>query len=55
MEPMALAAGESVLVALRSHSSEEAGTHLAWTAVHFDAGGASKARQALDLNKGWIP
>jgi protein arginine N-methyltransferase 1 len=55
MEPMALAAGESVLVALRSHSSEEAGTHLAWTAVHFDAGGASKARQALDLDKGWIP
>jgi protein arginine N-methyltransferase 1 len=52
---MALAAGESVLVTLRSRSSEEAGTHLAWTAVHFDRDGASKAKQAMDLDKGWIP
>ena len=35
--------------------AEEAGTHLAWTAVHFDRDGASKARQAMDLDKGWIP
>ncbi len=54
-KPMALEAGESVLVTLRSRSSEEAGTHLAWTAVHFDRDGASKARQAMDLDKGWIP
>jgi protein arginine N-methyltransferase 1 len=53
--PMAVEAGESVLVTLRSRSSEEAGTHLAWTAVHFDRDGASKARQAMDLDKGWIP
>lgn len=53
--PIAVAASESVLVALRSKSSEEAGTHLAWTAVHFDRDGASKARQAMDLDKGWIP
>lgn len=53
--PMTVAAGESVLVTLRSKSSEEAGTHLAWTAVHFDRDGASKARQAMDLDKGWIP
>lgn len=55
LAPMSLEAGESVLLTLRSRSSEEAGTHLAWTAVHFDRDGASKARQALDLDKGWIP
>jgi protein arginine N-methyltransferase 1 len=54
-QPMSLEAQESVLVTLRSRSSEEAGTHLAWTAVHFDRDGASKARQAMDLDKGWIP
>lgn len=53
--PLALDAGESVLVTLRSRSSEEAGTHLAWTAVHFGRDGASKGRQAMDLDKGWIP
>jgi protein arginine N-methyltransferase 1 len=54
-EPLEIAAGESVLLSLRSTSSEDAGTHLAWTAVHFDREGASKARQAMDLDKGWIP
>ncbi len=53
--PMVLEAQESALVTLRSRSSEEAGTHLAWTAVHFDRDGASKGRQAMDLDKGWIP
>jgi len=53
--PMALEAGESVLAALSSRSSEELGTHLAWGAVHFDRDGASKARQSMDLDKGWIP
>lgn len=55
LKPMSLDAGESVLVTLRSKSSEEEGTHLGWTAVHFDRDGASKARQAMDLDKGWIP
>jgi len=54
-KPMRLSAGESVLLALRSRSSEEAGTHLAWTVVHFDRDGASKGRQAMNLDKGWIP
>ena len=53
--PMTAASGERILVTLRSKSSEEAGTHLAWTAVHFDGDGASKARQAMSLDKGWIP
>ncbi len=53
--PMTATSGERILVALRSTSSEEAGTHLAWTAVHFDRDGASKARQTMSLDKGWIP
>lgn len=55
LTPISLEAGETVLVTLRSKSSEEEGTHLGWTAVHFDRDGASKARQAMDLDMGWIP
>lgn len=55
LTPIAVDSGESVLVTLRSSSSEDAGTHLGWTAVHFDRAGKSKARQAMDLDKGWIP
>ena len=55
LAPMAVKAAESVVLSLRSTSSEEAGTHLAWTAVHFDKSGKSTGRQALDLNKGFLP
>jgi precorrin-6B methylase 2 len=55
LEPIALKAGEKIGVSLRSRSSEEAGTHLAWTATHFDARGKQIARQALDLDKGYLP
>ncbi len=55
LAPMDLKADQSVLLSLRSASSEQAGTHLAWTAVHFDKAGKSLSRQALDLNKGFLP
>jgi len=55
LEPISARAGETVMASLRSRSSEEAGTHLAWTAVHFGRDGKSIARQALDLDKGWLP
>jgi protein arginine N-methyltransferase 1 len=55
LQPIAARRGQSVSVSLRSRTSEEAGTHLAWTAVHFDTVGKSIVRQALDLDKGWIP
>lgn len=55
LKPVALKARETLMVSLRSASSEAAGTHLAWTAVHFDASGRSLARQALDLDKGFLP
>jgi protein arginine N-methyltransferase 1 len=55
LEPIRAKADETVMVSLRSQSSEETGTHLAWTAVHFGKDGKSIARQALDLDKGWLP
>lgn len=55
LSPISLEPGESLLVTLRSRSSEDEGTHLAWTAVHFRRDGGSKGRQAMDLDKGWIP
>jgi protein arginine N-methyltransferase 1 len=55
LTPIAAKAGETVLLTLRSQSSEEAGTHLGWTAVHFDANEKTLGKQAMDLDKGWIP
>jgi protein arginine N-methyltransferase 1 len=43
------------MASLRSRSSEEAGTHLAWTGLHFDKACKSLSRQALDLDRGWLP
>jgi protein arginine N-methyltransferase 1 len=48
-------AREQVAVELRSSSSEDAGTHLAWTAIHKNGAGAVISRQAHDLNKGYLP
>jgi precorrin-6B methylase 2 len=55
LEPLALAAGETILIAIKSRSSEASGTHLAWTITHQDARGKQLARQALDLDKGYLP
>lgn len=55
LRPIAAKAGEAAFVSLRSVSSEAAGTHLAWTAVHFDDKGKSIDRQVLDLDKGFLP
>lgn len=53
--PIALARGELLEARLKSRSSEEAGTHLAWVAIHSDRDGKVLSRQAMDLDKGWIP
>lgn len=55
LAPIAAKAGETVTLSLRSRSSEDAGTHLAWTAGHLDKAGKQIARQALDLEKGFLP
>ena len=55
LEPIAAKAHESIGLSLRSRSSEAAGTHLAWTATCLDAKGKQTGRQALDLDKGYLP
>jgi type I protein arginine methyltransferase len=55
LEPINLKSNETISVSLRSKSSEEGGTHLAWTATHLDIKGKQLARQALDLDKGFLP
>jgi 2-polyprenyl-3-methyl-5-hydroxy-6-metoxy-1,4-benzoquinol methylase len=53
--PVSAKAGDTVMVSLGSKSSEAGGTHLAWTAVHSDKSGKTVSRQAMNLDKGWIP
>lgn len=55
LSPMKTGAGETISLSLRSRSSEEGGTHIAWTAVRLDTSGKSAERQALDLEKGFLP
>lgn len=55
LEPLDLKAGDTLAVEIRSKSSEEAGTDLAWTFAHLDAKGRERSRQALSLAKGFLP
>lgn len=55
LEPIAATSGESVVVQLKSRSSEEGGTHLAWTAMHLDVRGKERHRASHNLDKGYLP
>ena len=55
LEPIAAKVGETVAIELRSRTSANAGTHVAWTATQRDAEGREVARQALNLDKGFLP
>jgi protein arginine N-methyltransferase 1 len=55
LEPVSLLPGEALAVTIRSRSSPEGGTHLAWTAVTLAHDGKVRQRQALDLDKGYLP
>ncbi len=55
LEPIAAKAGDTVGIALRSRTSLDAGTHVAWTATQRDGKGREVARQALNLDKGFLP
>lgn len=55
LSPLRLQKNQSLTLSLRSRSSDAAGTHLAWTAEHVDTAGKSLQRQALDLDKGFLP
>ncbi len=55
LEPIALAKGHVLDVKLRSTTSYDSGTNLTWTLRHLDGQGREIARQALDLEKGFVP
>ena len=55
LSPITAKAGDTVGVSLRSRTSAEAGTHVAWVATHSDAKGREVSRQSLNLDKGFLP
>jgi protein arginine N-methyltransferase 1 len=55
LSPLEAKPGDTVGIALRSRTSLSAGTHVAWTATRLDAKGRPLARQALNLDKGFLP
>ena len=55
LEPLALKPGETLAVELRSRSSEEGGTDMAWSFAVEAAGGTVRQHQALSLAKGFLP
>ena len=55
LEPLQMAPGEAVTATVRSRSSPETGTHLAWSAVAYDPASKPRKRQSLDLDKGYLP
>jgi SAM-dependent methyltransferase len=55
LTPIALQAGQTLAVRLRSTTSYERGTNVTWTFTVTDGRGREIARQALDLEKGFLP
>lgn len=55
LAPIDAKPSDVVSIDLRSSSSEEGGTDLGWTAIHKSPEGKVIARQALELDKGYIP
>lgn len=55
LEPIALKAGETLIASVRSHSSEEGGTDLAWGFRVRTAKGKQRLAQDLSLEKGFLP
>ncbi|KAB2858676.1 MAG: methyltransferase domain-containing protein [Bauldia sp.] len=55
LEPLSLREGESLRARLKSVSTMATGTDVAWTIAAIAANGAERARQRLDLAKGFLP
>ena len=55
LEPIELKAGETLAVQVRSRSSEEGGTDLAWGLRARTAKGRERVSQDLSLEKGFLP
>ena len=55
LEPIAMAAGETLRARLKSTTSFEKGTNVTWALSVADTRGRERVRQALDLEKGFLP
>ena len=55
LSPLALQPGQTCTVRLRSTTSFERGTNVTWTLLVRDRAGRQIAKQALDLEKGFLP
>lgn len=55
LSPIVLAPGQVLTVHLRSTTSFERGTNVTWTLLVNDKAGRQLAKQALDLEKGFLP
>ena len=55
LSPIEAKAGQTLTARLRSTTSFERGTNVTWTVALSNASGREVARQALDLEKGFLP
>jgi protein arginine N-methyltransferase 1 len=55
LAPIPMAAGQTLTARLRSTTSYARGTNVTWTMTVSDAKGRELVRQALDLEKGYLP
>lgn len=55
LAPITITAGQTLTARLRSTTSYERGTNVTWALSVTDANGRELARQALDLDKGYLP
>jgi protein arginine N-methyltransferase 1 len=55
LSPIAMEAGQTLAVRLRSTTSHEKGTNITWTLTLSDGAGRELTRQVLDLEKGYLP
>jgi protein arginine N-methyltransferase 1 len=55
LAPIAVQAGQTFRARLRSTTSDAKGTNVTWTLTLHDAAGREVLRQALDLEKGYLP
>jgi protein arginine N-methyltransferase 1 len=55
LRPITGRPGDTISLSLRSRSSIETGTHIAWTAARIDRSGKQLDRHSMDLDQGYLP
>ena len=53
-DPINVDASDKVIAAIRSITSEQEGTNIAWSIAHHDKDGDLRSRQSMDLETGYI-